>query len=116
MPHYQPIDANATSQDWNPVDPKKLIDGSPTQMAVNQFTNAKGNFFVGVWGSDAGKWHVNYTEDEFFTILEGEAIITEEGGEPQRMVAGDHMTMAAGFKGTWETVGSVKKLYVIYED
>ena len=116
MAHFQPIDANASSSDKSPVDEAKLVAGSPETWAVNQFTNAKENFFVGVWGSSAGKWSINYTEDEFFTILEGEAIITEEGGEPQRMVAGDHMTMAAGFKGTWETVGSVKKLYVIYED
>ncbi len=115
MAKYQRIDATAETDDKNPIASEKLVEGSPLAWAVNQFTNEKENFFVGVWGSDAGKWSINYTEDEFFTILEGEAIITEDGSEPQRLVAGDHMTMAAGFKGTWETIGSVKKLYVIYE-
>lgn len=116
MALYHRIDAKATTEEKTPVRAEKLIEGTPLQETVNQFTNEKGNFFVGVWASDAGKWNVSYTEDEFFTILEGEAILTEKGAEPQRLVSGDHMTVASGFKGTWETVGRVKKLYVIYED
>jgi len=116
MSKFQRIQAGATSDDWEAVAPEKLISGTPQQMVVNQFTNAIENFHVGVWVSDAGKWQVSYSEDEFCTILEGEAILTEEGGEAQTLKAGDHFTIAAGFKGSWETVGSVKKLYVIYEE
>ncbi len=116
MAKYKRIDADATADNKTPIADEKLVSGSPQGWSVNQFTNAKENYFVGVWGSDTGKWKVNYSEDEFFTILEGEAILTEDGGEPQSLIPGDHMTVAAGFTGTWETIGSVKKLYVIYED
>ncbi len=116
MAHYKRINETATTDETSAVSEEKLIVGSPQQQTVNQFTNEKGNFFVGVWGSDTGKWNVSYTEDEFFTIVEGEAILTEENGEPQRLAPGDHMVVAAGFKGTWETIKHVKKLYVIYED
>ncbi len=116
MAKYTRIDETATGEEHTPVASEKVIEGSPMQHVVNQFTNEKGNMFVGVWGSDAGKWRVSYTEDEFFSIIEGEAILTEEGGEPQKLKAGDNFTVSAGFKGTWETIGAVKKLYVIYEE
>ncbi|WP_321394931.1 cupin domain-containing protein [Emcibacter sp.] len=116
MSKFQRIDADAVSGEREPVSPDRLISGSPMQMTVNQYTNAKENMFVGIWASDAGKWNVSYTEDEFCTILEGEAILTEQGGEAIHLKAGDHFTVSAGFEGTWETVGSVRKLYVIYEE
>ena len=84
-------------------------------MAVNQFTNSEGNLFVGVWGSDAGKWNISYTEDEMCTILEGEAILTDKEGLTKHVKTGDSFVIAAGFEGTWETINSIKKLYVIYD-
>ncbi len=116
MVKFLRIDAMASTDSLEPVAEEKLLSGSPMQATINQFTNAKGNFFVGTWGSDTGKWRVSYNEDEFCTILEGEAILTEAGGEPQRLHVGDHFTVASGFEGTWETIGHVKKLYVIYEE
>ena len=116
MSHFTRIDATLTSNEKEAVNPEKIIAGSPQQFTINQFTNARENMFVGIWGSDKGKWNVAYSEDEFCTILEGEAILTEQGGIPQHLKAGDHFTIAAGFEGTWETVTPVKKLYVIYEE
>ncbi|MDG1708585.1 MAG: cupin domain-containing protein [Emcibacteraceae bacterium] len=116
MAKYKRIDTVAEPDELTPLAEDKVISGSPKGGSVNQVTNSKENFFVGTWQSDEGKWKFSYTEDEFFTILEGEAIMTEEGGEPQSLKPGDHMTVAAGFIGTWETIGRVKKLYVIYED
>ncbi len=116
MAKFKRINAEAEITDMEPIAAEKLVSGLPNGGSNNQHINEKGNFFVGVWQSDAGCWNVSYSEDEFCTILEGEAIITEENGTPQRVKAGDHFTMSAGFEGTWETVGSVKKLYVIYED
>lgn len=116
MAKYLRINTEIKADEQTPVAEEKLISGTPMQGTVNQFTNKKENFFVGTWGSDAGKWSVSYTEDEYFMILEGDAILTEDGDEPQHLKAGDHMTVASGFKGTWETISHVKKLYVIYED
>ncbi|MCC3862166.1 cupin domain-containing protein [Pseudemcibacter aquimaris] len=116
MTKYKRIDISAISDEKMPVAADKLLSGKPVQSAVNQYTNDKENFFVGVWECNSGKWAVDYSEEEFLTILEGEAIITEIGGEPQTLKKGDHMVISKGFVGTWETVDYVKKLYVIYED
>ena len=41
------------------------------------------------------------------------AIVTEEGGEPVHLKAGDRMILRPGFKGTWEVVETTRKDYVI---
>lgn len=99
-----------------PVAEEKLLAGSPRQMTEHFFTNAKENFFCGVWSSDAGKWKLSYSEDEFCYIIDGEAVITDADGHSERVAAGDAFCIPAGFEGSWETVGSVKKFYAIYEE
>jgi len=104
------------SLSYEPIAEERLVEGAPSGRASNQFTNAKENFFAGVWESTEGCWNLSYTEDEFCVILEGEAVITDSEGVETRVVQGDSFTVPAGFKGTWRTVGSVKKWYAIYEE
>ncbi|WP_346838590.1 cupin domain-containing protein [Microbulbifer sp. SAOS-129_SWC] len=99
-----------------PVAEEKLLAGRPQQLTEHFFTNAKENFFCGVWSSDAGKWTLSYSEDEFCYIIDGEAIITDADGHRERVTTGDAFCIPAGFEGSWETLGSVKKFYAIYEE
>ncbi|MFB2604635.1 cupin domain-containing protein, partial [Rhizobium phaseoli] len=46
-------------------------------------------------------------------LRSGHAIVTEEGGEPVHLTAGDRMILKPGFKGTWEVVETTRKDYVI---
>jgi uncharacterized cupin superfamily protein len=48
-------------------------------------------------------------------MLAGEAILTDEQGNAERVKAGDSFVVPAGFKGSWESLGQVRKLYAIYE-
>ncbi|WP_323845816.1 cupin domain-containing protein [Microbulbifer magnicolonia] len=110
------IVAGQGAQESGPVAEEKLLAGRPQQMTEHFFTNAKENFFCGVWSSDAGKWRLSYSEDEFCYIIDGEAVITDADGHSERVMAGDAFCIPAGFEGSWETVGSVKKFYAIYEE
>ena len=106
-------DCNADIEE-GPVAPEKLLAGTPKQKTENCFTSADGRFFTGYWSSTPGKWRVDYTgEEEFCHLLEGEVVLTDEGGAESRFVAGDRFTIAEGFKGSWETVKPCRKLYVI---
>nr|WP_010132395.1 cupin domain-containing protein [Microbulbifer agarilyticus] len=98
------------------VAPEKVLTGNPQQWTEHFFTNKKENFFCGIWSSDAGKWSLTYSEDEFCYIIDGEAIITDADGDSERVTTGDAFCIPAGFEGTWETIGSVKKFYAIYEE
>jgi uncharacterized cupin superfamily protein len=99
-----------------PIEPAKLISGTPNQSFNTQFSNYRGNFHCGVWVSEPGTWRVHYTEDEFCMMLEGEAVLTDAAGVSHRYAAGDAFVVPAGFSGSWQSIGNVRKYYAIYED
>ena len=92
--------------------PDRLISGNPRFTTWN-FEEADGGIYAGVWQATHGKWRVVYDEWEYFHILEGHSILTEEGGEPIHLKAGDSMIVRPGFAGTWEVIETTRKDYVI---
>lgn len=92
--------------------PDRLIAGSPVFTTWN-LEEAEGGLYVGVWRATLGKWKIVYEEWEYFHILEGHSIVTEEGGEPIHLRAGDRLILRPGFVGTWEVVETTTKDYVI---
>lgn len=92
--------------------PDRLISGDPSFRTWN-FEEAEGGLYAGVWESTPGKWRIVYEEWEYFHILEGYSIVTEEGGEAFHLRAGDRLVLRPGFKGTWEVVETTRKDYVI---
>jgi uncharacterized cupin superfamily protein len=95
--------------------PEKVLAGDPRTSSRNFYASADQRFFSGVWESTAGKWPVNYSEHEFVHMLSGVAVLTSEDGDVQRFETGDSFVVPPGFKGTWESIGEVKKLYAIYD-
>lgn len=94
---------------------EKILSGLPAQNIWNVYSSPDGKFHSGVWDSQAGKWAINYTEEEYCLILEGESILTDEAGQSKTVTVGDQFVVPAGFKGTWEVPTYCKKTYVIYE-
>ena len=97
------------------AEPKDVIAGAPELTIRNLYTDPSGAFSTGIWESTPGKWPVDYTEDEFCLLLAGTVELIDARGRSARFKAGDAFVIAAGFKGTWETVDPVKKLYAVYE-
>lgn len=90
----------------------RLICGTPTFRTWN-FEEAEGGLYAGVWEATPGKWRIVYEEWEYFHILSGHSIVTEEGGAAVQLKPGDSMILRPGFKGTWEVVETTRKDYVI---
>ena len=90
----------------------RLVSGNPRFRTWN-VEEADGGLYAGVWESTPGKWRVVYEEWEYFHVLEGHSIVTEEGGEPIHLRTGDRLILRPGFKGTWEVVETTRKGYVI---
>jgi uncharacterized cupin superfamily protein len=90
----------------------RLISGNPEFTTWN-LEEAEGGLYAGVWQSTPGKWHIAYDEWEYFHILTGHSVVTEEGGQPVHLRAGDRYILRPGFKGTWEVLETTKKDYVI---
>ena len=92
--------------------PDRLIAGNPHFTTWN-LEEATGGLYAGIWQSTPGKWRIVYDEWEYFSVLEGYSIVTEDGGVPVHLKAGDRMVLRPGFKGTWEVIETTRKDYVI---
>ncbi|WP_377288238.1 cupin domain-containing protein [Rhizobium sp. SG2393] len=90
---------------------ERLIAGDPRFTTWN-IEEADG-LYAGIWQATPGKWRIVYDEWEYFHILEGYSIVTEDGGDPIHLRAGDRLILRPGFKGTWEVVETTRKDYVI---
>lgn len=98
-----------------PPNPQTLIAGHPVQTLANHYSSPDDRFHVGTWGSEPGRWRVNYTEHEYCKLLKGRVILHDHQGGRLALAAGDDFIIPAGFSGEWETVESCEKIYVIYQ-
>ena len=103
--------ANITPETGGPA-PDRLISGDP-QFTTWNVEEAAGGLYAGIWQSTPGKWRIAYDEWEYFHILEAHSVVTEEGGAPVHLRAGDRHILRPGFRGTWEVLETTRKDYVI---
>ena len=86
-----------------------------TMKMHNHYTDPTEQFFAGIWQRSVGAKTVHYTEEEVCVILEGRVRITDLNGNAKEFGAGSIFALPAGFKGTWETLEPIKKVYVIWQ-
>ncbi|MCZ4279161.1 cupin domain-containing protein [Kiloniella laminariae] len=108
------IDREAPASESN-IGQDVLLAGKSDTKLWNAFTDQTGQFSVGHWASGSCKLKVSYDENEFCLLLSGKAILTDESGQSCEFGPGEAFTIAAGFKGTWESVGDVVKIYAAFE-
>lgn len=63
------------------------------------------------WKKEVSVFPWIFPEQEIAYILEGECVITPEGGKPVTFGKGDLVTFPAGLKGTWEVKAPLHKHY-----
>ena len=84
-------------------------------VTLNHYTDPTAQFFAGIWQSSVGAKTVNYTEEEVCVILEGRVRLSDVEGNAKEFDAGSTFVIPAGFKGIWETLEAVKKIYVTWQ-
>ena len=112
MTSWLKFDPATVEPDLGEPAPDRLISGNPKFRTWN-FEEADGGIYAGIWEATPGKWRIVYDEWEYFHILEGHSIVTEEGGEPVHLYSGDSMVLLPGFNGSWEVIETTRKDYVI---
>ena len=111
MPHLLAVTRTGTTAEISRPDPAKVIAGDPVHTTWN--VEERGTIFAGLWHSTPGKWRVSYDEWEYFRLLEGVSVITEDGGQATTLRAGHSFVIRPGFTGTWEVLDATLKDYVI---
>ncbi len=64
-----------------------------------------------IWTKEVSEFPWSYSETETCYFLEGEVIVTPDGGEPVKMGKGDLVTFERGTSCTWKILRDVKKHY-----
>lgn len=94
--------------------PERLIEGAPEFDTWAMDESRDGTVRTGIWRATPGLTHSMKGETfEFCHILEGLVEITETGQNPVTYRAGDSFVMKPGFVGTWRTIETVRKIYVV---
>ena len=63
------------------------------------------------WTKEISNFPWTYGEQEIAYVLEGEVVVTPDGGAPVSFVAGDLVTFPAGMSCTWEVKKPLRKHY-----
>jgi hypothetical protein len=64
-----------------------------------------------IWSKEVSTFPWTYDRRETCYLLEGEVIVTPQGGEPVHIVAGDFVTFPQGMSCTWKILQPVRKHY-----
>lgn len=64
-----------------------------------------------IWTKDVSTFPWTYDADETCYFLEGEVVVTPEGGSAVRVGKGDLVTFPAGMSCTWDVRRPVRKHY-----
>ncbi|HVI50257.1 MAG TPA: cupin domain-containing protein [Candidatus Sulfotelmatobacter sp.] len=97
---------------FDPAAPLAAVDEATTYV---WYTDPGNKLCAGFWASADFHAPVNYTEDEFCTLISGVVRLTDASGHVETYRAGESFLIPSGFTGVWETVEPVKKFFVIHE-
>jgi uncharacterized cupin superfamily protein len=72
-----------------------------------------GVFLWDVWTKEKSVFPWTYESDETGYFLEGDVVVTPEGGAPVHMGKGDLVTFTAGLTCTWDVREDVRKHFTL---
>ena len=64
-----------------------------------------------IWTKEISEFPWTYSSDETCYFLEGDVVVTPDGGDPVEMQKGDLVTFPEGMSCTWKIRQDVKKHY-----
>ena len=64
-----------------------------------------------IWTKEVSKFPWRYDAKETCYVLEGEVVVTPDGGEPVTIKKGDLAIFPAGMSCTWEVKAPIRKHY-----
>ena len=83
------------------------VTSNPSEVELKDL----GVFDWSIWEKEVSQFPWTYDEAETCYFLEGDVVVTPNGGAPVKMGKGDLVTFPAGMSCTWKIDRAVKKLY-----
>jgi uncharacterized cupin superfamily protein len=72
-----------------------------------------GVFTWSIWEKEPSEFPWSYDTEETCYFLEGDVVVTPDGGDPVAMGAGDLVTFPAGMSCTWKILQGVRKHFTL---
>ena len=111
-PHAQGVTVTAVDDSFNTA---RRIEGKPRFQTTQFFRSLDRRASAGLWevtGPAKFEWH--YDSDETVLVLEGGALLTQNG-RTNSIGPGDSVTFRAGEVVHWEVPDHLKKTWVLYD-
>lgn len=90
-----------------------IVDAPYQSRSWRHFAAPEKSAIAGIWEAGVHLEHCECDYDELCHILEGTVRLTDTDGMAKTFGPGDSFVVAAGFKGTWENLTPVRKVYFI---
>lgn len=90
-----------------------IVEAPYQSRTWRHFSNFQNRLTAGIWEAEPHKEQCNCDYDELCHILDGQVRLTDHDGVSATFGPGSSFVVAAGFKGTWENLTNVRKVYVI---
>jgi uncharacterized protein len=97
----------------SPIPKEVVTEGKPVAKTWIAAQSPDQRVTQGVWECTAGKFTWDYDWDEFVMVLEGEAIVTPQGGGSFTLSKGDFGYLPRGLKVEWHVPKYIKKTFVL---
>lgn len=106
--------------DPNAIPPREILTDDPAVVDTpfraeswRHFTHEEKGAFSGIWQAGPHLERVDCDYDEMCHLLEGQVRLTDSEGNARIFGPGDSFVVARGFKGTWENLTHVRKVFFI---
>eukprot|EP00047_Mylnosiga_fluctuans_P010160 m.14846 g.14846 ORF g.14846 m.14846 type:complete len:119 (-) comp2980_c0_seq1:138-494(-) len=110
-----PLDLHAHITTATPIG-ANVIAGTPLSGSLPAYENHERGVSVGQWACEPGAWTFTANEDEVCIILSGRGrLIWNDNKTVFEFGGGMSFVIPRGFKGTWETIEKIRKIYVVVE-
>ncbi len=99
----------------NITDTSRIIGAVPDQLSDILYTDASGQFSVGMWHSTAFERPAfEFDHFDLMCILEGEATVSDGAGDDQHFKTGDSVFVPKGAQYKWQCDVPVTKVYCAF--
>jgi len=107
-------DPSVTAVESTVSDPA-IVDQPYSARSWRHFQRPEIGALAGIWEAEAHLERVDCDYDELCHLLEGRVRLTDAEGVSREFGPGDSFVVAAGFRGTWENLTPVRKVFFILQ-